>query len=168
MQYLNPYDSIMTLSKKYTCFFAFGVGCIALGYSLWMYLLSNASGQYPIALAPTIFAPLSAVAVAAGCWHWVVERMQCCKWAVGALIGAVSGWSIFASGLLVTFTLGVAVSSDKIQTVDELLSLLNVVFAAGPLFLFILWGWIPVLICVLLGVLLLRFRCAQFPKKPEK
>jgi len=106
----------------------------------------------PITLPPTLFAPFGACATAALCWYLVVGKLhRDSKW-TGVLLGLVSGWSIFASGLLIAFIIGIVSQRESIQDIQVILQFANAIFVIGPLFLLMAWGWIPVLSCVLWGV----------------
>lgn len=141
----------MTHSKKNKLLFASGIGCIALGYSLWMFIGMYKPDWVPMILTATLAAPVGAFAFAALVWHVVVEKLHFQSKIAGTIIGAVSGWSIFASGLLASFTTGIFTEGEGFRTIEGLVLQAKIAFGLGPLFLIMAWGWIPLLLCVLWG-----------------
>jgi hypothetical protein len=103
-----------------------------------------------ITLPPTLAAPVGAAAFASLCWYVIVEKLRRHGKMAGIVIGALSGWSIFASGLLVAFMPAV-ITGSGFSNVEDFFYFVLMVLGSGPLFLFLAWGWVPVLLCILLG-----------------
>jgi hypothetical protein len=116
-----------------------------------MFLGMNSPGKMPITLPPTIAAPIGAFAIAALCWHVVVEKLHFHGKIIGALMGVISGWSIFSCGILAAFTTGILTEGESFRTIEALILQAKIALALGPLFLIMAWGWIPLLLCILWG-----------------
>ena len=119
-----------------------------------------------ITLPPTLAAPVGAFAFAALCWYVIVEKLRRHGKIAGVIIGVMSGWSIFASGLLVAFIPAV-VTGNGFNNANDLICFLLMIFGSGPLFLFLAWGWIPVLLCASFGFFLVPYSYAWAAKKSE-
>lgn len=124
------------------------------------------SDRIPVTLAPTLAAPVGAFAFAALCWHAVVDKLHRHGKVAGAILGVTSAWSIFASGLLVGFIPAV-VTGSGFSNVYDVIYFFLMVFASGPLFLFLAWGWIPALLCIIFGIFWVPYSYTWTLKKSE-
>lgn len=142
--------------KNYTFLFALGVSIIALGYSVWMFICLDKPDRMPFTLAATLVAPIGAFFIASLCWHVAVEKFHFHYTLVGIIIGAASGWSMFASGLLAASISGVLIGDDSLRTIEAMVLLVKLAVGFGPLFLIAAWGWIPLVLCMLFGAFCIR------------
>jgi len=155
--------------NKSRLLFALGIGCIALGYSLWMFFSMSTADRIPFTLAPTVAAPVGSFTVAALCWYFLIEKMHYCNKLTGVILGLISGWSIFPSGLLGAFIAGTIIEGGGLLTVEGLILQAKLAVGLGPLILIMAWGWIPLLLCVLWSsVLTPSYRSQNQKEKPGR
>lgn len=153
-------------SKKCRLIFASGIGCIALGYSLWMFIGMYNPDDVSLTLPPTLAAPGGAFVFAALCWYVVIEKLCRHGTVAGAIIGVMSSWSIFASGLSAALIPSV-ITGNGFSNIEDFVYFVGIVFGSGPLFLFFAWGWVPVLLCMLWGAFWVPYSNTGLTKKSE-
>ena len=152
MQYRIKYGDGMTRATKFALLYAASVDTIAFCYAAWMYCNLP---QYPI-LVP-ICAVIFPFLISFYGWWSFIERRNA-SWKRGAVLGFLCGWSILASGFLGWLLDAVTTGNTGFQGGGDVASSLFFVIAEGPLLLFIMLGWLPVLISLLIGALLAKHR----------
>lgn len=156
----------MTRSTKNNLIFATGIGCIALGYSLWMFVGMYNPDDMSLTLPPTLAAPVGAFVFAALCWYIVIEKLCRRGTVAGVIIGVMSSWSIFASGLSAALIPAV-ITGNGFSNIEDFVVFVGIVFGSGPLILFFAWGWVPVLLCLLWGSFWVPYGNTGATKKSE-
>ncbi|NDV20247.1 hypothetical protein GO013_12580 [Pseudodesulfovibrio sp. JC047] len=115
--------------------FALGIGCIALGYSLWIFFSIPTADKIPFTLVPTVAAPIGSFTVAALCWFFLIEKMHYCNNLTRVILGLIFGWSVFPSGLLAAFIADTIIEGGGLRKVEGLILQAKIAVGLGPLIL---------------------------------
>ena len=142
----------MKETTKYSLLYAACVGFVAFSYASWMYY-NLPQYSFLISVCAVVFP----FVISFCSWMFFIEKRNT-SWKHGAIIGFFCGWSILASGFIGWLLDAVITGNTGFQGGGDAASSVLFVFVGGPLLLFILFGWLPVLASLLIGTLLAKYR----------